>query len=105
MPPRGPSGPASRGPLGTIPQNPQMASGDARNNGNLAIKPADNAGSFKLKRNAVKIVGAAGPAPATPSRPAARTPQVASSSAPGSVKAQPKAAEGYVPMQDVHNIR
>jgi hypothetical protein len=97
MPPRGPSGPASRGPLGTIPQNPQMASGDARNNGNLA--------SFKLKRNAVKIVGAAGPAPATPSRPAARTPQVASSSAPGSVKAQPKAAEGYVPMQDVHNIR
>jgi hypothetical protein len=89
-------------PLGNVPQNPNLAtsgwaSGDAR--ANLAIQPAANSGSFKLKKNAVKIVGAAGPVPATPSRPAATTP-VASSPAPGSVKAQAKAAEGYVPIQN-----
>ena len=69
------------------------ASGDAR--ANLAIQPAANAGSFKLKKSAVKLVGAAGPVPATLSRPAATTP-VALSPVPGSVKAQPKAVEGYV---------
>jgi hypothetical protein len=104
---QGPAGPPSRGSLGTIPQNPQMASGDAR--ANLAIKPAENAGNFKLKKNAVKMVGAARPAPATSSRPAAPTlgPQVASSLAPGSVKAQPQAAEGYVPTRNkrFYNVR
>ncbi|KAF1847468.1 uncharacterized protein K460DRAFT_275532 [Cucurbitaria berberidis CBS 394.84] len=37
---------------------------DARSS--LAIQPAANAGNFKLKKNAVKIVGAASPRPAVP---------------------------------------
>ncbi|CAG5178537.1 uncharacterized protein ALTATR162_LOCUS8750 [Alternaria atra] len=71
---------------------PTWASGDARSN--LAVQPAANAGSIKLKKNAVKMVGAAGPIPVAPSRPAASTQPVTSSPAQGSVKAEPKATEG-----------
>jgi len=69
------------------------ASGDARSN--LAVQPAAYAGKLKLKKNAVKIVGAAGPTPTTPSRFAPPTPSVTSSPAPSSVKTMPKAVEGY----------
>ncbi|KAH7067795.1 hypothetical protein FB567DRAFT_457859 [Paraphoma chrysanthemicola] len=55
---------------------PSFATQDARSN--LAVQPAANAGSFKLKKAAVKIVGAASPVP-------------------GPVKAKPKEAEGYFP--------
>jgi hypothetical protein len=97
--PWGPQGtPPSHRPLGVIAQHPNLvtsgwASGDAR--ANLAVQPAANAGTFKLKKNVVKIVRAARSAPATP-RSAAATPPVASSPALGSVRAQPKAAEGYL---------
>ncbi|KAJ4985507.1 hypothetical protein SVAN01_08978 [Stagonosporopsis vannaccii] len=40
------------------------SSQDARSN--LAVQPAANAGTFKLKKNAVKIVSAAGPSPSLP---------------------------------------
>lgn len=68
-------------------------SGDARSN--LAVQPAASAGKLKLKKNAVKIVGAAGPIPTTPSRFAPPAPSVTSSPAPGSVKTMPQAVEGY----------
>ncbi|KAL1796690.1 hypothetical protein ACET3X_005230 [Alternaria dauci] len=67
-------------------------SGDARSN--LAIQPAANAGSIKLKKKAVKIAGAAGPLPGTTSRPAALTLPMASSPNPGSVKVELKVTEG-----------
>lgn len=54
---------------------PSFATQDARSN--LAVQPAANAGSFKLKKAAVKIVGAVSPVPAP-------------------VKATPKEAEGYL---------
>ncbi|KAH7065949.1 hypothetical protein BKA63DRAFT_167973 [Paraphoma chrysanthemicola] len=55
---------------------PRFATQDARSN--LAVQPATNAGNFKLKKAAVKIVGPASPVP-------------------GPVKAKPKEAEGYFP--------
>ena len=89
-PPRGPA----RG------NQPSFGTQDARSN--LAVQPSTNAGSFKLKKNAVKIVGAAAPAPPpnTPFRAAAPAPAttsaVGSSPAPGPVKAKPKEARQYV---------
>lgn len=77
---------------------PAFGNQDARSN--FAVQPADNTGSLKLKKKAVKIVGAAGPAPSTP-RQALRapapsstcsTPAVASPVA-GPVKAEPKEVE------------
>jgi hypothetical protein len=73
--------------------SPGRASGDARSN--LAVQPAANTGSLKLKKNAVKIVGAAGPIPTTPSRPVPPTLSVTSSPASGSVKAISKLPERY----------
>jgi hypothetical protein len=72
--------------------SPAWSSEDARSN--LAVQPAANAGSLKLKKNAVKIVGAAGPMSTTASQPAAPKSSLLSSPAPGSVKAMPKATEG-----------
>jgi hypothetical protein len=66
---------------------------DAR--GNLAVQPAANAGTFKLKKNAVKIVSA--PAPGSPFRvPSVASTAAASSPAPGPVKAKPKEVDRYV---------
>jgi hypothetical protein len=63
---------------------------DAR--GNFAVQPAAKTGaSFKLKKSAVKIVGAAAPAPPAPAA-------AASSPAPGPVKAEAKETERYVPV-------
>lgn len=99
-PPRGNAGP----PRG---HQDARSSQDARSN--LAVQPAANAGLFKLKKNAVKIVSAAGPAPsaplprAPPQAPAsALTPAVASlltsvsSPAPSPVRAQPQSVKEYV---------
>jgi protein-S-isoprenylcysteine O-methyltransferase len=89
-------GPPARGtPL-------SFGSQDARSN--LAVQLAANAGSFKLKKTAVKIVGAA--APSIPFRgvPAtiAKAPTVGAAPVPGPVKAKPEEAEGYV--QDCHQV-
>src|SRR5690242_1605225 len=46
------------------PLQDARSSQDARSN--LAVQPAANAGAFKLKKNAVRIVGAAGPPPNAP---------------------------------------
>jgi hypothetical protein len=60
---------------------------DAR--GNLAVQPAANAGTFKFKKNAVKIVSA--PTPSSPfCAPSAPSP------APGPVKATPREVDRYV---------
>jgi hypothetical protein len=69
------------------------ASGDARSN--LAVQPAANLGSIKLKKNAVKMVGAAGPVPSTASRPAALTLPMASSPNAGLAKVELKVSDGY----------
>jgi hypothetical protein len=75
---------------------PTFGSHDARSN--LAVQPAANTGSFKLKKNAVKIVGA--PASSSPLRAApakfATTPVGGSSPVPGPVKAKPKVLDRYV---------
>jgi hypothetical protein len=82
------------------PSPPAYGNQDAR--GNFAVPPAASAGgsgSFKLKKAAVRIVGAAPPAPppSTPHRVAAPAPATAASSpAPGSVKAKAKEPERYV---------
>ncbi|CAN9324084.1 unnamed protein product [Alternaria alternata] len=68
------------------------ASGDARSN--LAVQPAANLGSIKLKKNAVKMVGAAGPVPSTASRPAALTLPMASSPNAGLAKVELKVSDG-----------
>ncbi|CAN9189387.1 unnamed protein product [Alternaria alternata] len=68
------------------------ASGDARSN--LAVQPAANLGSIKLKKNAVKMVGAAGPVPSTASRPAALTLPTASSPNAGLAKVELKVSDG-----------
>ncbi|CAN9255118.1 unnamed protein product [Alternaria sp. RS040] len=68
------------------------ASGDARSN--LAVQPAANLGSIKLKKNAVKMVGAAGPIPSTASRPAALTLPMASSPNAGPAKVELKVSDG-----------
>jgi hypothetical protein len=66
---------------------------DAR--GNLAVQPAANAGTFKLKKNAVKIVSA--PAPGSPFRvPSVASTAGGSSPVPGPVKAKPKEVDRYV---------
>ncbi|KAF1938088.1 hypothetical protein EJ02DRAFT_458169 [Clathrospora elynae] len=96
-PPTAPQGlqsvpPHLRGSL----QQPSWGPQDARSN--LAVQPDANMGSMKLKKNAVKIVGAAPVlTTSTASRPAAPSTPVASSPAPGSVKAQPKETEGLAP--------
>ena len=69
------------------------AFGDARSN--LAVQPAANLGSIKLKKNAVKMVGAAGPVPGTASRPAALTLPTASSPNAGLAKVELKVSDGY----------
>jgi hypothetical protein len=93
--------PPSRGP-----PRPAFGNQDARGSrdtcSNLAVQPADHAGSLKLKKKAVKIVGAAGPAPSMPPRappapasvPARTTPAVSSPVA-GPVKAEPTEVERY----------
>ena len=63
---------------------------DARSN--LAVQPAANAGNVKLKKNAVKIVGAVGPTPNTQSRSAAPVPTMRPSPALPPVKAKPNEA-------------
>ncbi|KAI5380798.1 hypothetical protein J4E82_000756 [Alternaria postmessia] len=68
------------------------ASGDARSN--LAVQPAANLGSIKLKKKAVKMVGAAGPVSGTTSRPAALTLPMASSSNAGPAKVELKVSDG-----------
>ncbi|KAF1925673.1 uncharacterized protein M421DRAFT_423502 [Didymella exigua CBS 183.55] len=84
------------------------SSHDARSN--YAVQPAANVGSFKLKKKAVKIVGAAGPAPSAPrsqappattasmpSRAASNFPTLGSSSAPGLGLQQAAAKENEPP--------
>jgi hypothetical protein len=75
------------------------ASGDARSN--LAVQPAANLGSIKLKKKAVKMVGAAGPVSGTTSRPAALTLPMASSSNAGPAKVELKVSDGY---ELLHNL-
>lgn len=67
---------------------------DARSN--LAIQPAANVGSIKLKKNAVRIVGAAGPTSRLLPRASTPVPPMASSPALGPVKANSKETPGYV---------
>jgi hypothetical protein len=62
-PVRGNAGP-SYGRQDARPLQDARSSQNARSN--LAIQPATNAGTFKLKKNAVKIISAAAPAPNAP---------------------------------------
>jgi len=90
---------------------PAFGTQDARSN--LAVQPAANAGGgLKLKKAAVKIVGAAAPAPppSTPFRVTAPTsttsPATGSSPVPGPVKAKAKEPERYViPTPAVRTVR
>jgi hypothetical protein len=82
-PPQG-RAPTPRGPFGLAQS--MYGSQDAR--GNLAIQPATNTGSFKLKKKAVKIVGVAAPS----------TPFPATSTVSEPVKAEPKEAERQQPI-------
>jgi hypothetical protein len=82
-----------------------FGSQDARSN--LAVQPAANAGSFKLKKTAVKIVGAAAPSISFRGVPATTftVPTVGAAPVPEPVKAKPKEAEAYVQDCDqVHSI-
>jgi hypothetical protein len=67
--------------------SPQPAFG---NQSNFAVQPAANSGNFRLKKAAVKIVGAAS------SMPPRATPAASPSPVPGPVKAKPKEPERYV---------
>ncbi|KAF2852637.1 hypothetical protein T440DRAFT_32497 [Plenodomus tracheiphilus IPT5] len=111
-PPRAPRGPPPRGPQATPPPHlrrpappqaqaspalaynvPAWGAQDARSN--LAIQPAADPGSLKLKKKAVKIVGAAAPAPmaSTPATaPATTFPPV-----PAPVTGKPKESESHAP--------
>ncbi|KAH9866655.1 hypothetical protein J1614_008348 [Plenodomus biglobosus] len=71
---------------------PARGSQDVRNN--LAVQPAADAGTMKLKKKAVKIVGPATPSAAAPKPSLA--PLTASSLAPGPVVASLKEAESFV---------
>lgn len=62
---------------------------DARNIANFAVQPAAIAGSTKLKKNAVKIVGAAGSLPVALKATVSTPPEL--SVAPGPVMAKPEA--------------
>ncbi|KAI8942129.1 hypothetical protein NX059_000220 [Plenodomus lindquistii] len=70
---------------------PLWGSQDARSN--LAVQPAADAGTLKLKKKAVKIVGVAAPLPTTSQPTPAPTP--APSPAPGPVMGTPKETESY----------
>ena len=65
-------------------RGPQNSSQDARSSqnarSNFAVQPTANAGTFKLKKNVVKIVSAAGPVP-TATRPPAPSPTPAAMTA------------------------
>ncbi|CAO2651581.1 Nn.00g041510.m01.CDS01 [Neocucurbitaria sp. VM-36] len=74
---------------------PTWGSQDARSN--LAVEPAANPGNFKLKKNAVKVVGAASPVSRASTRPAAPAPAIASSPVPGPVQSKLKEADGHAP--------
>jgi hypothetical protein len=67
--------------------SPQPAFG---NQSNFAVQPAANSGNVRLKKTAVKIVGAAS------SMPPRATPAASPSPVPGPVKAKPKEPERYV---------
>lgn len=92
-----PRGPHAAQPRASTVASPSWGTQDARSN--LAVQPAENAGTFKLKKNAVKIVGAASTTPSaltTPSIVAPAAPIGSSPPAPGPVKAQFKQTEGFV---------
>ncbi|KAF2126246.1 hypothetical protein P153DRAFT_323456 [Dothidotthia symphoricarpi CBS 119687] len=78
---------------------PRLESQDARSN--LAIQPATNATSFKLKKNTVKIVGAASSASNAPPRAAAPASSVTSPPVLGLAKAKPREADGPNPTKPV----
>jgi len=82
------------------PNSPSPSFGNQDARSNYAVQPAANTGgSFKLKKAAVKIVGAAAPAPPpnTPQRAPAPAPApTASSPAPAPVKAEAKQPDWYV---------
>lgn len=95
-PARGNAGPLNGRQDARSPQNARS---------NLTIQPAANAGIFKLKKNAVKIVSAAGPAPNAPlprAPPQPAGPAVMSlstpisSPAPGSAHTQQMSNKKYV---------
>jgi hypothetical protein len=88
-PPRGPARGAPRA-YGNqdVRGNAQPAYGNQDARGNFAVQPAAATGTFKLKKAAVRVIGAAG---STPSAPA-----VGSSPVPGPVKAKPEEVKRYV---------
>jgi hypothetical protein len=95
---RGRGEPAPTSPHGYVPPHlrqdardiqPAFATRNAHSN--FAVEPAANSGSVKLKKAAVKIVGAAS---ATPSR--GPTPAASPSPVSGPVKAKAKEVERYV---------
>ncbi|KAF1917353.1 hypothetical protein BDU57DRAFT_447076 [Ampelomyces quisqualis] len=91
--------PPPRGPSHGVP--PAYGNHDARGDtlvdrsqdarSNFAVQPAASTGSFRLKKNAVKIVGAATPL----SNPSSASPAARSSPAPAPVNTKPKEAEHY----------
>jgi hypothetical protein len=79
-------------------QSNQPAYGNQDARSNLAVQPAANAGSLKLKKTAVKIVSA--PASISPFQAASAgsitTPVAGSSPSPGPLKTKPKDVDRYV---------
>ena len=63
---------------------------------NLAIQPDTNSSHVKLKRNAVKLVGAAASTSSASPRSTAPASPIVSSPIPGPVRAQPTKIDGYV---------